>query len=342
MQGIRNLILKHDCLIFIFSFIVLWNLAFHILIYFPLHQSPDILDYLAMAQLDFDRSPIRCYRVIIPLLAYLLNASAGWLFDLIHPWTFEGDFSLCLSYLLINTTILSFAMVIIARMCRLHVSDYWLLYIVITAAMSSRWSAEIAGLPLVDSLYFACLCCALFGLQYSKWNYLIAAIWIGPWAKEAFIFMVPVILLFCSPFRKRMMVHLILSGVVVFSFRFLFDSWYGRDWFMSISRDLETFSSIGISFRRLLSLHGLYDVFSVIGFWFLLPILIMIWNKKKLLESYSSHARLYGAFLIIVIFQALLSTDLARMLYLAMPIIAVWIAIGLKITKQWINASTDF
>lgn len=47
---------------------------------------------------------------------------------------------------------------------------------------------EIAGLPLVDSLYFLSLLLVLYGF-FSKQDYwFVTGIFFGPWAKEAFVF----------------------------------------------------------------------------------------------------------------------------------------------------------
>ena len=331
LSDIKKKLLSEDSLIFFLSFIILWNLGFHILIYFPLEQSPDAQDYLSMAQLESDQSPVRRYRIIIPLIAYLLNSAFGWCFDLFHPWSFEEDFSLCFSFLMVNTIIMSFAMMMIFKLCKSFQIGFWYCLLAVIAVLSGRWSAEISGLPLVDSLYVLSLVTALHGLKTKQWSYLIASIWIGPWAKEAFIFMVPVILLFAKEARMKMVIHLLLSGILVFSFRFLYDWHNGIEWMSSFKEDISTFSSIGISVKRLFSLHGLYDIFSVIGFWILIPLIAYVKYKPAFTSIYRDHFLLFNSYLSIVLLQALLSTDIARMLYLSIPVIAVWIAVSLKI-----------
>jgi hypothetical protein len=333
-SDIKKKLLTEDSMIFFLSFIILWNLGFHILIYFPLEQSPDAQDYLSMAQLESDQSPVRRYRIIIPWIAYLINSVFGWCFDLFHPWSFEGDFSLCLSFLMVNTIIMSFVMMMIFKLCKSFQIGFWYCLLAVIAILSSRWSAEISGLPLVDSLYLLSLVIALYGLKTKQWIYLIASIWIGPWAKEAFIFMVPLILLFAKEVRVKMILHLFLSGILVFGFRFLYEWHYGLEWMSSINEDISTFSSIGISLKRLFSLHGLYDIFSVIGFWIILPCIVYLKYKNAFIAFYRSSALLFSFYLLIVLFQALLSTDISRMLYLSIPVIAVWVGISLKMLLE--------
>jgi len=78
---------------------------------------------------------------------------------------------------------------------------------------------------------------------------------------------------------------------------------------------------IPISLKRLFSVHGLYEIFSVTGFWCLLLIPAVIYKKLPLIinriDAY------LGWFIVSVVVHALLSTELARMLMLALPVLAV-------------------
>jgi hypothetical protein len=326
--------LTESKLLFIFFFFVLFNLGFHILIYFPMDQSPDIQDYLSMAKGDFDQSPVRRYRIIIPLLAGGLNYTSGWLFEFLKPWTFDGSFRLCFSFLIINTLIMCYAVLLIFKLCKTAQHGFLISLIAIIAMLTNRWTSELSGLPLVDSLYLLSMILCLFGLQTKKWNYVIASIWIGPWAKEAFIFMVPLILIFGNQQRMRFLIHLIFSGIMVFAFRFASDWFFERDFFHSLNSDFETFNSIGISLNRLFSFHGIYDIFSVTGWWILLPVLTIICYRKSFLIQLKENSFLHLTYFLVIIFQALLSTEISRMLFLFIPVFIQWIAISLKILME--------
>lgn len=327
-------------LIFILSFIILWNLGFHILIYFPLAQSPDIQTYLGLSHLHFDESLVRQYRIIIPLLASLLHFFFGWFFDLFHPWTFEGDFSLCFSFLLVNTFIMALALTFIFKLCRSFQLSYVPCLFAWVAVLSSRWSAELSGLPLVDSLYFLSLVLTIYGLITGKNKWVFFSILIGPWAKESYLFMIPVILIFMPGNRLKTLGYIGLSGVLVFSFRFALDAYLGRSMMNSFYEDISSINSVELSLKRLMSFHGIYDLFGVIGFWILIPIFIWFTDWKLFIHKYKRVFPLFNAYLLIVLVQALLSSDLSRMFYLAIPVIAVWISISLNIfnLKYLLNA----
>lgn len=340
-SNLKSRLLTENTFILLFSFIVLWGLGFHILLFFPLDLSPDIQTYLAIAQLDFDQSPVRRYRVIIPLLAYLLDAVFGRLIDVFHPWSFEGDFSLCFSFLLINVSIMSIVMWMIYKLCKCFQLNSVVCFIVVIAICTSRWSVEVSGLPLVDSLYIACLVSAILGLVTNNWKYLMVSVWLGPWAKEAYIFVAPVIFMFAGSQKWNLGIHIILSGVVVFMFRYMFDSTLGNDIFHSIKEDFSAFSSIEISLKRLFSFHGMYDVFSVLGFWILLPLYTFSRYFKKCIHAINSHLKLFIVFSMSVLLQALLSTDISRMLYLNIPILAVCLGISLQILKDTLESNQN-
>lgn len=326
-----------DYLIYYFCFIILWNLGFHILLYFPLHQSPDIQEYLEMAQCHFDQGPVRRYRIIVPFLSGITNHLFGWIFALFYPWTFEGDFSLCCSFLLLNTAIMSLAFVFIYKLCRLQNIPIFYSLVALTAVLTGRWSAELSGLPLVDSLLFLSLVLAIYGIKTERWIYVYIAIGIGPWAKESFIFMVPVLLYFSKPVRTKVFLMLLLSGLLVLVFRLLLDEFYSRDFSESFRENANTFSNIRISLNRLFSAHGLYDLFSVSGFWIGLPLIALFICRTAFFQSVKHHLWLDVSFLLVVVLQALLSTEISRMMYLFTPVYMVWISMSIKILAEKLN-----
>jgi len=155
---------------------------------------------------------------------------------------------------------------------------------------------------------------------------LIIAIYLGPWAKESFIFFVP-LLMFCD--RKwwlRLGMHLLISGLLVFGFRYWFDQTIGADFAASISRDVSHFGGIPDSLRRLFSVHGAYEVMSIGGAWNVF-LLIGLFIPKVRQSFLGKMSWLWWLFLGSILFQALLSQELARMFYMSTPLLAVMIAV---------------
>lgn len=86
------------------------------------------------------------------------------------------------------------------------------------------------------------------------------------------------------------------------------------------------FDMIPKSLDRLFSFHGLYEVLSIGGIWNLIIIGGLVMKKYRLvLKNHLSH--MWWLLVVVVLIQALLSYELARMFYLLTPILAVVVAI---------------
>src|SRR5687767_11158232 len=91
--------------LFLFCFAILFGPAYALFDSFNYDfvASPDLGNYLGLAEFDFDQSPVRKYRVIIPFLAAAVNFVLGPLFSALEPDTFPGpDFSMCMSFFVVN------------------------------------------------------------------------------------------------------------------------------------------------------------------------------------------------------------------------------------------------
>lgn len=334
---LQSFLIKHyeTLAVGVFGFFLLFTLGFHILLFFPLDESPDIQTYLALAQWDFDQSEIRKYRIIVPLLAGLIDSLFHPIFDALKPWTFQGDFSLCMSFLLINSGLMTFTGILLYKICRSYIPQQTICGIALLAFMSNRWTIETTGLPLVDSLYILTLVALIYGLLSKKWTYIFCSILIGPWAKEAYIFMLPLLLLYGYPSRLKLCLSLMLSGFIVFSFRFLLDHFTGHPWSASLLKDLDSFHTIPQSLNRVFSFHGLYEIFSAVGPWIVFPFFAIVFYSKEFMNKIKLHGNLiFSAYLPFVLLQALLSADLGRMFFLAIPQVIIAVAIALDIWRN--------
>lgn len=191
--------------------------------------------------------------------------------------------------------------------------------------LTCRWTSYIAGLPLVDSLYMVVIVMTLLGIKTNNPKMLILAIFIGPWAKESFIFIAPLIFFFSKINKWKQVLLFAISGLLVFSFRYYFDKFSNTPIDLSLKASFETFESITISLKRLFSFHGVYEVVSIFGIWGIL--IIGLFNKDIRIYLKQKTTLCMVLFLCIVLFQALLSTDLARMFYIGIPVIAIWVSL---------------
>lgn len=330
-----------DRQIFILSFFCLSSLGFTLMLYFPMHDSPDIQSYLGLAQGDWNQNIIRKYRIIIPILAGGLDKILAPALTKLQPWTFQYPFSLCVSFLLINSLVMSMVAVLLYRLGRSFQLSHFSCLGMLLYFFSNRWTQEITALPLVDSLYLLSITLLIGGLVMKKESWVLVSIIIGPWSKEAYVFLLPMMLCFAAwAVVSKRMVFLLISGILVFCFRFWWDLHNHQAPDSSLRANFSSFSTIPSAFDRLMSLHGIYELFSLAAPW----LILLVWAGWKHRQAFSSLVFAQGRwfycmYLSIVLLQALLSGDLGRMFYLAIPLSAI--CIGCAMQCWWIPMQLD-
>lgn len=317
--------------IWVLSFVFLIHIGFLLMIYFPFAESPDIQTYLGLAQFDFEQSAVRKYRILVPFLAAALDFLLHPVIDLFKPWSFDQDFSLCFCFLFINSTIMATAILFLYKLCRQYELSAKSALLGIAVALSSRWTYEISALPLVDGLYFCCTVFCLYGLLFKNKIILGLGILIGPWSKESFLFFIPLYIYLAYPSIKKLFIQIVLSGIIVFLFRYLFDLYTGNGPLKSLEEDLGAIKTIPESISRLLSLHGLYELVSVPGLFLLLISVTWLKNRQAFQQFFKGNKNWIPVYFIIVLFHALLSMDIGRMFYLSIPVFVLWTAVSAQI-----------
>lgn len=309
----------------LFSFAIIFGPAFGLFSEFN-YDTPDIHDYVKIAGFEFDQSPIRRYRIIIPLLAAGVNYIFEPVFSILKPFQFPGPgFSISLSFFIVNSVFMSIYGAVIYLLSRKYGVTALGAFIGLLSVLTSRWTAYIAGLPVVDSLYLLVIALALLGIKTKNTKLIILSILLGPWTKESFIFIAPLILLYSHVNRWKQIVLFLISGIAIFAFRYYFDLINSLNASEGLSSNINHFNYIFISLKRLFSFHGVYEVFSIIGVWSLLFVALL---KKEIRGSFISKTPSYAIlYIVIVLLHALLSTDLARMFYLLTPLLAIWVSV---------------
>ncbi len=315
-------------LVFVFSIAVIQGDSFTMMSNYTESVSPDALNYMKMATGNFDQNPIQKYRVIVPMLAAAMDFLFGEIFEKIKPWSFSGDFSLFVSFWIVNNCIMALFGVATFLLCRENGSSTIASIVGLLALLTCRWTPYMAGLPLIDSLFCLVSVLVLVGLKKKHNTLIVICILIGPWAKEAFIFVAPVIFFFASLNKFKQIGWFILSGVLVFSFRFYFDQYSNTTIADSIEKDFGHFNNFFDALSRLFSFHGLYEIFSVTGLWVIIPFYLFVKNRIQFKMQLKVLDKFMYAYLICVFVQAIISVELARMFYLAMPFLSVYIALS--------------
>jgi hypothetical protein len=226
-----------------------------------------------------------------------------------------------MSFLIVNNLFLALTGVMVFKYVYAHSGQVFASFIGLVSFLTCRWTGFIAGLPLVDSFYILVLSMVLLGFKTRNRQLLIATIFLGPWAKEAFLFIAPIIFFYAPVKKSKQILYFLISGVLVFSSRFLIDYYNNTSGLAALGEDLNHFANFMVSFKRLFSFHGVYEIFSVTGVWIVLLIPALVFGKlKAYLRSFHGFEWWYIAS---VVLQALISTEIARMLYLLTPVLAV-------------------
>ena len=223
---------------------VLFGPAFTLFITYDFagENCPDIWDYLSLAQGDFTGNPVRKYRVLVPFVAQGVHFVFGKVFNLLAPSDFaDVDFALGFSFLLVNTVLMSIAGMLLYRFLGSFKLSPMACVLGVLAVLTSRWAAYLSGLPYADSLYFLVLVALLFGIKEKHKGWLLFCIFVGPWAKESFIFVAPLIFFFGEIKKGKQMLFFAASGILVFTARYIIDQSSGTGIGDSLTRDLAHF-----------------------------------------------------------------------------------------------------
>ena len=329
MKGFKNFFLREYVLVFLFCLAAIQGPAFSLMDNYDQAANVDCQTYLGIAKLDLNQSPVRRYRPIVPLAAGGLNYLCGPLFRKMQPGSFPGDFGLAFSFLLINSILLSIWGMLIYRFCRHYGISKPAALIGLLVMLSCRWTPYIAGTALVDSLYCLVITLSLLGIAEKNGRFIAWAIFLGPFAKESFIFIAPVIFFFRHIAKPRLLVYFILSGILVFGFRYAYDHFAGFPPDSGLAADMYHFSYVKENLQKLFSFHGVYDILSNPGLWLIAPLaaLVLVPGYKAALKQRMEWYMLFCMLSIVV--HMLLSGYLERMFYLTMPLLCMIIALAI-------------
>jgi hypothetical protein len=335
LARLKNILLREYVLVFLFCFAAIQGPAFSLMDNY--NQDTDCIDcqtYRGLAQFNFDQSPVRRYRPVVPLLATGIYHTVGPVFRKLQPHNFPGDFPLSFSFLLVNSIMLSIWGVLIYRFCKDYGIGTCATLIGLLVMLTCRWTPYIAGTAIVDSFYCVTVTLALLGIVEKDNRFTAWAIFLGPFAKESFIFIAPIIFFFSSMPKGRQVVYFLLSGAMVFGFRYLYDHLSGFPPQSGLEADLYHFNYIKETVVKLFGFHGIYDLVSNPGLWLLAPVAAW-WLVPGFKAALKQRLHWYmAAFMGSILIHMLLSGYFERMFYLAMPLMCMIVGLAVDEGKK--------
>lgn len=280
-------------------------------------DNPDMFSYLQMAEGDYNTSPIRRYRWVIPSICQVLSLPVV----MVQP---EQQRSILrFAFFVVNWSVMAFGCTILFLFLkRLKIPSHFA-FLATILILLSRWGIYFSSIPIVDSLYFLCIVALCYGIVSENKVWVWLAVLVGPIAKESLYLFIP-LLYFANHLKWMHRILAVIASVALFSLsRYIIDSLFGFSATESITADLNHFENIFTSLKLFLSPTGIKEVFMVLGLAWVIPLFgIKKWRHQIPPFLY--------AVIIIAFVHALLSTSIGRMLFLAFPFWAWAIAQGLK------------
>ncbi|SHJ83736.1 hypothetical protein SAMN02745146_0305 [Hymenobacter daecheongensis DSM 21074] len=303
---------------------VLAGSAYTMYVHYDFSHSLDTRSYLSVARGEFRGVSItRRYRVVVPAVAAAIAWPLEQVYARIWPQRAATDWPLRLAFYVVNTLILALAALFMFRSCLLYGASPGAAALAVVAVLCSRWAVYIAGLPLVDSLYMLVFALAFYGaISGSGWA-LAACILLGPQAKESFVFLAPWLVVFgrrALPWPKQLAL-LALAGALAYGVRHWIDAQVGATPQESMHNALDHLNNLLYSLRRLFSVKGAGEIFSIFGF-FWLVLLAGLRGRSAVPAGQPALGLAAWALVAVVVVHMLLSSDLGRMGYLAAPVFA--------------------
>ena len=317
----------NQLLIFIFFFGLLIGAAYNTYVHYDFsHTSIDCKAYLQVANGNFkDATITHRYRVIVPFVAKFISYPLDSVYASLWPHRAESDWPLRLSFYMLNTATLALAFTLLLGLVRkITKTNIWLALLAVSAVASGRWYNYMAGLPLTDSLYVLTVVLLCMAIQQKSWRLTLLCIFLGPWAKESFLFLAP-LLYFYGPNRVKQIPFWICSGILVFASRYGIDHSIGVEATKSVQEYSGHFGDILYTFGKLASPRGMGELLTVLSVFSFA--LVWVWAKKVFRKKIPNYI---WWLLPIFVFHAFLSGEAARMLAFATPLYAVSLAFAFE------------
>ncbi len=320
---------QHAFFIWLFALALLVSPAYNLFLSYDYKSNPDCNTYISIARGEFnDQSLTRRYRVIIPFAAKAFAWPLESVSAKLWPSRVGDDAPLRLGFLFVNLVLMATVGLVIYLTCKAYlISQAGSLLAMIAVLCGGRWGNLFSAIPITDSLYLLVIAASILAIKTHNNRLLALCIIIGPLAKESFIFIAPLIFFFAPMHKWKQLILFVSAGIVAFSIRYFIDMKAGSTLLESLVNDVHHTENIGYALQRIANLRGLGELCTVLGF-FTIILMIGFTKGKEGIKSWASCMDPMLWWLIPILFlHAVLSSEVARMLYLGSTVWAVMIGL---------------
>ncbi len=266
---LKSLIFKFRENIFAFfiALTVLVSGAYSVYRHYDFSYSEDAHSYVSMAQGNYQHLSItHQYRFIAPSIAGIIAQPISLVYSKI--WENRGgmEWSVRLSFFIENIFLMSLFGFLLFRLARNENISFWYAILSMIFLLTTRWGIDNAGLPLVEAFYLVCIALMVYGIQTDSLKWQIVALFLGCFAKEAFIFELPALLFFSKQGKIKLIFALIITGIAVWSSRYYINSLTGNIYDQEIANFTRHFKNISVNLLGALKPKGWFETFSAVGF----------------------------------------------------------------------------
>lgn len=285
---------------------------------------------MAIAKGDFkDQSITRRYRVPVPFIAAVVAYPISKIYMHLWPQRSDSDWPLRLAFLIVNYIITALAAVVIFHVCRRYGASSVSSLIAMIAVMASSWTNYTVGDPMTDSLYLLVISLVIYGIKAKDRRALIFCIFVGPFAKESFVFIAPIIFFWGYIPKWKQVILFALSGAVVFGARWLIDQQAGATYSASFLNAFDHTDNFSYTIHRIFAMRGLGEMFTVMGTFTFIILAGFVGGKAERRKWLPAIDWPCITLILALIIHAILSGEVSRMLYFGAPVWALMMALVL-------------
>jgi hypothetical protein len=294
--------------------------SYNLYLSYDYKSNADCRTYLSISKAEFqNQSLVRRYRIIVPFLARAVAVPIEKVYyKLWNKRNVNDDGPIRLGFLIVNLVLMSFVGLLIYYLGKAYLlSDSVCFFVMIAVLIGGRWGSLFTGTPLTDSLYMLIVTLTLYAIKTKKNGFLILCLLLGPLSKEAYIMVIPYVF-FLSDYPKMKQLIFIISGLglAYLTRHFIELNDLNVNMMNAVKVDMDHFTNIVDSIKRIFAIRGVGELFTVFGF-FTLIFIVGFTKGVQSIKSWLVYVDvLLWALIPIAFAHALLSTEVARMLYL--------------------------
>jgi uncharacterized membrane protein YjjB (DUF3815 family) len=327
---------RQQAFLFLMALSIVIGPGYNMYLHYDFSHTIDTKTYLAIAGGDFkDQSLTRRYRVIVPFIAEAVSYPISLVYKKLWPQRPQDQWPLRLAFYIVNSILVAITGVVIFYACRAYNATVLSAFIGMMAILCSRWTNYTVGLPMTDSLYMLIIALTIYGIKTRNNAIQLFCIFVGPFAKESFIFIAPIIFFLGSIPKWKQLIYFLVAGAMVFGLRYWIDMQAGSNTASSLQNDIAHTENWMETFQRIFAVRGLGELFTIMGTFTFMMLAGFLGGKAERKSWMKELDWACGLLLISLIVHAVLSIEVSRMLYFGSVLWAIVLALVLDRHKYF-------